>query len=92
MARSEEQLNNNPKPIIVGNYGNYVEQLRPVGILTDRSGSPPPPPRPGSALGIGYQSRDHSQESTGHITKIKIEDNDDEEPSRRERKDRSDSR
>jgi hypothetical protein len=53
-----------------------VEYLRPVGILT--SNSPPPTlSRPTSALG---QSRDNSQD--GHVTKIKIQDNEKEADSK----------
>ena len=67
LARSEEQLNKAPV---------FVEYLRPVGILTSGGGTSPPP-RPGSAL--ANHSRDNSQESTGHVTKIKIEDNNEDE-------------
>ena len=68
--RSEEQLHKAPAPPVM------VEYLRPVGILT--SNSPPPTlSRPTSALG---QSRDNSQE--GHVTKIKIQDNEKEADSK----------
>ena len=68
--RSEEQLHKAPAPPVM------VEYLRPVGILT--SNSPPPTlSRPTSALG---QSRDNSQD--GHVTKIKIQDNEKEADSK----------
>ena len=63
LARSEEQLNKAPV---------MVEYLRPVGILT---GNQSPPPRPGSAQ--AHRSRDNSQESVGHVTRINIEEKED---------------
>lgn len=71
LARSEEQLH---KPQVM------VEYLRPVGILT---GNQSPPPRPGSAQ--AHRSRDNSQESVGHVTRINIEE-------KEEHRERSDSR
>ena len=67
LARSEEQLH---KPQVM------VEYLRPVGILT---GNQSPPPRPGSAQ--AHRSRDNSQESVGHVTRINIEEKEDRERS-----------
>ena len=79
--RSEEQLNNKP-PVL-------VEYLRPVGILTGSGArSPQPNARPGSAQGYYDQqrSRDNSQESTGHVTRIKVEENNDDRDHTRSRR------
>ena len=90
--RSEEQLNNKP-PVL-------VEYLRPVGILSGPGArSPQPNARPGSAQGYYDQqrSRDNSQESTGHVTRIKVEENNEDRDHTRSRRkssrgDKDDSR